>query len=99
MEIKYRGRDIVQLGFLTLPYRALGVGNAIHVPPAAYRYLRESDETEIDRIMGRFEIVELDPERLRVRFRIDQAKRNCWVSVDGTLYAKELQARMKNDHQ
>lgn len=91
MDIKYRGRQVVQLGFLTLPYRALGVGNAIHVPPAAYRYLRESDETEVDKVMGRFEIIELDPERLRERFRIDQAKRNGWVSVDGSLYAKELQ--------
>lgn len=97
MDIKYRGRQVVQLGFLTLPYRALGVGNAIHVPPAAYRYLRESDEAEINKVMGQFEIIELDPERLRERFHADQAKRNGWAAVDGTLYAKELQTRFKND--
>lgn len=96
MEIKYRGRDVVQLGFLTLPYRALGVGNAIHVPPAAYRYLRESDETEINKVMGQFEIIELDPERLRERFHADQAKRNGWAAVDGTLYSKELQQKVRD---
>lgn len=92
----YRGRDIIPLDFLKVAYFAVQVGNAIHVPRDCYDYLRGEDQASVDRVMQKFRIEELDTERLRERFKLDQARWHRTASVDGTLYASEI-ARIEKE--